>query len=179
MALELVIAGHYNGSYSSVDLGITRNGFELQQESKGEAIEETDAFGQSIIDFIYRGGNVYIMFDCKIWKEGTLTPFWPWGGDLGLAGFGVMYNAGNPISRRAQDAASALLMTVTANTPAAGGDATITTLTASKAILPPGSSMKLLFSSKTREVPQRLLCLPSDSDGSAGDFATGTWFTTT
>lgn len=179
MAIELGIAGHYFGAYDSVDLGYTRNGFELQQESKGEAVEETDAFGQSIVDFIYRGGNVYIICDCKVWKAGTITPFWPWGGAAGLSGLGIMYSAAAPISRRAQDVASDLVLTVAANTPAAANTAPITTLTAEKAILPPGSNMKLLFNSKTREVPLRLLCLPSDSAGSEGDFGTGTWFVTT
>jgi hypothetical protein len=41
-------------------------------------IDETDAFGGSVIDYVYRGGNVFLSFVSKAYKAGSITPFWPW-----------------------------------------------------------------------------------------------------
>lgn len=160
MALGTLICGRYSGTFNSVDTGITQNGYELTQDSKAEEVTPTDAYGDSIIDLCYRGGNVYIQFEGKEYKAGAITPFWPWG-TLGLMGI---------IGRLASDVAAAMVLTSTAGTPAASAPATIT---ASKSILAPNNSSRLLYDSKVRNVPIRLLVLPFSNSG------TITWFTQT
>lgn len=177
MAIETVVAGHYTGTYNSVSVGFTQSGFELTQESKAEVINQTDAFGDSIIDLVHRGGSVYLMFESKVFKPGAITPFYPWGA------LGIMYTAAAPLGRLGSAVASAMVLTGVAGTPAqstggSGLNRVIATLTAPKSILPPDSNLKLLFDMRVRNVPVRLLCLPTD-DGAGITLANGTWFTTT
>jgi hypothetical protein len=151
MALDTFVAGRYSGTYNAVDVGITRDGYNLEQESSGEVLDETDAYGGSVIEAVYRGGSCFLSFTAKAYKAGSTTPFWPWGA------LGVMSTAAAPIGRLATDVASAMVLTATAATPAATAPAT---LTATKAILASNGSASLLFNSKVREVPVRLQLYP-------------------
>lgn len=164
MALETLVAGRYAGTYNAVDVGITENGYEIEQESKAEMVEESDAYGASAIDAIYRGGVAFLMFDSLAYKAGSTSPYWPWGS------MGVMLTAAAPMGRLASDVAQAMVLTAAANTPAAAAPAT---LTAPKSILAPNQSARLLFSTKLRKVPVRLQLLPTLSAG------TVVWFTLT
>ena len=164
MALDTFIAGRYTGTYNSVDVGITDDGYELQQNSYADTIDSSDAYGDSLLDWVYRGGDVSITFMSKAYKAGAITPFWPWGA------MGVMLTAAAPLGRLASDVAKAFVLTSTAATPAVAAPAT---LTASLAILAPNSPAKLLYNSKLRQVPISLQLLPSLSAG------TVTWFTQT
>lgn len=149
--IDTVAAGRYSATYNSVDVGITQTGYELSLESKWQEITPTDAFGDSIIDGVFRGGNCYCQFEGMAYKAGAITPFWPWGA------LGILATTAAPIGRLASDVASAFVLTATAATPAATIPAT---LTASKAILAPNNPAKLLFDSRLRTVPIRLQFLP-------------------
>jgi len=127
-------------------------------------IDSSDAYGDSILDWVYRGGDVSLTFLSKAYKAGAITPFWPWGA------MGVMLTGAAPLGRLASDVAKAMLLTATASTPAAAAPAT---LTGSLAILAANSPAKLLYNSKLRQVPIKLQFLPSLSSG------TVTWFTQT
>ncbi len=151
MAVETFIAGAYTSTYNSVGTGITADGYTLDQQSSAEMIDDTDVYGQSAIDAIYRGGNCFITFTSNAYKAGSITPFWPWGA------LGVMSTTSAPIGRLATDVASAHVLTSTANTPAAAAPAS---LTASEAILAPNNNASLVFSSKLRQVPVRLQYFP-------------------
>lgn len=150
MALDTFIAGRYSSTYNAVDCGITENGYELQQESNNQEIAPSDAYGDSVLDLVYRGGQVFCQFEGKAYKAGIVTPFWPWSsiGAMGLIG------------RLGSDVASAFVLTATASTPAAAAPAT---LTGTKSILASNFPARLLFSSVLRTVPVRLRMLPYDS----------------
>lgn len=164
MAIEAPIAGHYNATYNAVGVGYTEAGFELEQTLKQEVVDESDAYGGSTIDYVYRGGDCFLQWDAKVYKAGSYAPFWPWGT------LGVMATSAAPIGRLASLVAQAMVLTATANTPAAASPAT---LTASKAILAPNFNGRLLYNSKLRRVPARLQLLPSEAAG------TITWFAQT
>lgn len=157
------MAGRYSSTLAAVDTGITEGGYELEQGSSAEMIEETDAFGGSAIDGIWRGGNCFMMFDSIAYKAGAITAFWPWGA------LGTLLTTAAPIGRLMSAVASAHVITAVANTPAAAAPAS---LTATLAILAPNQSAKLLYNSKVRHVPVRLQYLPFDATG--GTFK---WFT--
>lgn len=161
MALDTFVAGRYSSTYNAVDTGITEGGYELSQDSKAELLNETDHYGGMLIDFIYRGGDVSLMFESKAYKAGSTTPFWPWGA-LGVTGV---------ISRLASDVALITVLTSTTGTPAVSAPAT---LTGTKSILAPNNPARLLYNSKLRTVPVRLQLLPYDSGA-----AVIKWFTTT
>lgn len=164
MALDTLIAGRYSGTYNSVDVGITKQGYELQISAEAEMINETDAFGMAVIDWIYRGGNAFLQFTGRAYKAGVITPFWPWGA------MGVMATTAAPVGRLASAVAAAMVITAAANTPAAAAPAS---LTATLALLAPNFDGRLLYDSRLRDVPVRLQLLPSTSSG------TVTWFTQT
>jgi hypothetical protein len=149
-----LVAGPYTASYNAVDVGFTLDGFRVGVEYSAEMINQTDLFGDMLIDMIYRGGNGKIIYNSRSYKPGSLSPFWPWGA------LGVMFTAAAPIARSARAVSSAFVMTAVANTPAAAAPAT---LTASKAILSPNTNAELLFDSKVRNVPTTLVCLPYES----------------
>ena len=159
MALDTFVAGRYAGAYNAVDVGITEGGFEVSLGSKAEMVNQTDAFGESLIDGIFRGGECEMQFQAVAYKAGSISPFWPWGG-----GLGSMATPGAPIAQLFSNVAQAMVLSSTANTPAATSPAS---LTASKSILAPNNPAKLLFNSTLRKVPVRLAVLPV-SDGTGG-----------
>jgi hypothetical protein len=168
MPLDTLVAGAYAATYNSVGVGITRQGFELQQQLKQEVIAESDAYGEATIDWIYRGGDAFLQYLARAYKAGSTTPFWPWGG----GSLGVMVTAASPIGQLASNVAVATVLSSTANTPAAAAPAS---LTASKALLAPNFDGRLLYDSRLREVPTRLQLLPYTSNPST----TIVWFTLT
>jgi hypothetical protein len=156
------VAGRYTSTYSAVDTGIAEEGYNLEQGSKAEMIAQSDAYGESAIDAIYRGGDVFVDFLGLGYKAGAITPFWPWGA------LGVMLTAAAPLGRLASAVASAHVLTAVANTPAAAAPAS---LTGTLAILAPNTSARLLYNSKLRKVPIRLQYFPYDSAGTVKWFA--------
>ena len=165
MAIETLISGRYSSVYSAVDTGIAEGGYEIDQGGSAEVIDESDAYGGSAIDFIYRGGNVFCDFRSLAYKAGSIAPFWPW------AALGTLLTAAAPLGRRASDIAVSHVLSAVPNTPA---QLTPATLTGPLAILAPNFSAKLLFNSKLRTVPVRLMYLPYDVGG-----GTIKWFVTT
>lgn len=174
MALEAFVAGRYSNTYNSVDVGISDEGIVLQQDSAWEVINRSDAYGDSLIDGIYRGGNVFLMYDSKAFKAGAITPFWPWGA------FGVMQVTGSgpsPLGRLASAVAAATVLTAIAGTAYNTTNATaIASLTSSSTILAPNSPARLLFHTRLRQVPVRLVALPYETGTTT---VTTKWFTTT
>lgn len=140
-----------------MDVGVTDEGYSLQQDSAASLINNTDAYGDSVIDWIYRGGNVFLQFNSLAAKAGSYSPFWPWGT------LGVMFAAASPLGRLASAVAQSMVLSSVASTPAASGAFAPNTLTGSLSILAPNNPASLLFNSKLRTVPVRLQLLPSGS----------------
>ena len=166
MALGSFVAGRYNGTYNAVAVGMCKDGFEVEQDFELDEISETDAWGGSVIDAIFRGGNCHMQFTCEEYAAGVLTAFWP------LGSLGVLVTPTTlPIGVLASTLIKAVVLTAVAGTPAAGVG-NIVTLTASNALLAKNFAGKLLLNSKLREVPVRLRLYP---------YGTGpyTFFTTT
>lgn len=164
MAIEVTIAGAYTSTYNSVAVGMTTNGFELQVDTHGEIVNETDIYGESVLDFVQRGSSYRLIAESKVFKAGSVTPFYPWGS------LGVIATTAAPIGRIASDVAASMVLTVVSNTKAHNTTPSINTLTASKAILAPNSNLSLLFSSRVRNVPLNLMLLPSESGGTVTAF---------
>jgi hypothetical protein len=173
MSLDVFISGRYSSQYNSNDVGITENGYELSFETMHETINESDAYGQTILDSIWRGGNVTCDFTSLAAKTGSLVAFWPYGGSITAptAGtLGVLVDptvaAPNklPIGQLASNIAKPFGMTVAAGTPAnnVGAPGGLQTITANYALLRENFPAKLLFSSKLKKVPVSLRFYPYD-----------------
>ena len=149
MALGTFIGGAYTSTLATVALGMTTEGFALQFEPKQNNIERSDVFGDMFLDYWLRGCNYYLEAEYMEWKAGPLSAAHPMG-TIGVQGV---------IGRLASDVAGALVMTSTTGTPAA---ATPATLTASKAIIAPGSNPLSRWDSRLRTLPVRMIFLPVD-----------------
>lgn len=165
MALGTYVAGRYSGTYDSVDVGHTADGYTLDQQFKAELLDQTDAHAESLIDGVYRGGECTLAWRSKEYKAGSLGALVNMGGVIGVISTTTL-----PVGRLLSAMAKAMVLTATANTPAAAAPAT---LTAPGGILAPNYPVSLLFDSRLREVPIRLQLLP--------ELATGTlrWFVIT
>lgn len=163
MAISQVIAGAYTATYNTNAVNPTVQGYELEINFKGEMIAETDIYGESVLDYVYRGADCRIMAEFQIYNANTLAAFYPWGT------FGQISTAAAPIGRLATNVASAFVLTAVSNTPAAASPAT---LTGSKAIIAPNNNGRLLFNSKHRRVPVSLMLLPSEAAGTTSFFST-------
>lgn len=170
MAITAPIAGAYTGTLNpaaagAVALNYTRQGFNLNFTQKGERVEESDLYGLSLIEIVYRGAQMTVDTICKVYAAVTRDALFPWAG-----AFGRVYNAANPISALASVLPDALVFTAVANTPAASSPATLTCPAVS---LSPDQNFNIILNSVVREVPLRWDVLLSDTA------AVGSLFTTT
>ncbi len=130
-------------------MGITDEGYALQWSAKAQVIEKSDVYGEMMLDGVYRGSNWFFQTEFLEYKSGPVAAAFPYGG------FGVQ----GVIGRLMSDIAAAMVLTSTAGTPAV---ATPASLTATKAILAPGSDPSAQFNSRLRTMPVRLVLLPVD-----------------
>lgn len=152
MALGTYVAGAATATYDATALGQTQEGYEIQYEPKADMINRSDIYGDTMLDIIFRGADVFAQMEFIEYKAGPLAVAFPWAsqGALGLIG------------RLGSDVAKALVFTAVAGTPAALVPAT---LTASKAILAPNGNPRFSINSRLRTIPLRMVLLPYDSSG--------------
>ena len=151
----------YTGTWNASTLGILDdNGYEISFSPKGQDINDTDQFGMTLIEGIYRGQDWRIRFRSKEFgSAGLLKLLLAWGSiavvapapQAQLGTIGVTYSS----------LAKVLVLTVTAGTPAAGNP---TSITASLSMNSPNNNISFLMTSKVRETPIETICLPY-SDG--------------
>ena len=165
MSLGTFVAGRYSSTYAAASLGITTRGYELDVQFKQEVIDESDLYGLSLIDLCLRGADVHLSMLCKEWIAGTKALLWAIGG----GSFGKIFTAAVPCGVFAYDLSAALVLTATANTPAAASPAT---LTASKAFPAANFNPKVLFDSRLRELPLRVVLFPYASSTDTIAFST-------
>jgi len=164
------IAGPYVWKFNGRTLGITENGFRLGMVSYGDPVRG-DNLGQSIQDFVYRGGDVSVDGVLQEWDaamQGVVTDpsktnsycatiLWPY------ATFGTT----GQIGRLASLVAAPLVGNPAPGTPAAA--ATIKDLTITYAVIPPGFDVGLLFAARLRNAPIRLQALPAPTVDSGSE----------
>ncbi len=165
MALGAFVAGRYSATLNAVAIGMSKQGFELEFQFKHEVIEESDLYGLTILDLIVRGANTYVSAMLKEWNAGSKAILWSLGGSV----LGKIFSTAVPCGSLASALASPLVFTSTANTPAAASPAT---LTASLAYPADNFNPKTLFDSRLRELPVRMIALPSVSGSDLVGFST-------
>ncbi len=163
--LGSMVAGRYSATWDAVDIGFSRTGLELDFQFKQEVIDETDLYGMTTIDMIMRGADVHLSATLREWKTGSKALLWAIGGGV----LGKIFSAAVPCGSFASDLASALVMTGTAGTTA---QATLATLTGSKAFPAANFNPKILFDSRLREIPMRLILFPYASGSDLVAFST-------
>lgn len=161
MALDFgpVKAGPYTGTWNSVAIGFTIEGYQLATRFLKQMIDRTDLYGNTMIDSIHQGANTTIRYDSRNYDAGNLGPAFPYGG------LGIVMSTTKPVGYNDRAHAQALVLTSTANTPAAAAPAT---LTASKTTLSENFPVEMLFDSTARKIPVQMNLIPYESGSSAG-----------
>lgn len=150
------IAGPYKVSAGSgtpflnnlTDLGCIEEGFTLEITPSVDPIR-CDSYGDAIVDGVYRAGNMYLDFVLnEAEKDAVQSIFWPFGtlGEVGVPG------------KLLSDFSQNLQLEAVSGTAAASGDFNYISTTA--AILAPNYPLRILFSSRLRNIPIRLQLLP-------------------
>lgn len=149
------VAGAYVGTYNAIALGMMNDdGFIIGYTPVGQDLNDTDQFGGTLIEGVYRGGNFRVRSRTKEWNTGMQGAFQVYG--KVSAGVAPSFALGI-VGRKYSAIAQALLLTATAGTPAAAAPAT---LTVTQALLAPNTNLDIGFTSKIREVPLEWICLP-------------------
>jgi hypothetical protein len=151
VAIETFAVGPHSATWNATALGLTKDGYRISHDLKHAEISESDLYGDSMLDTIWRGANVACNFTLLAFSKGT-TPFSAFSGALY-----TLWTTAKPIGTLGSDVAQAFVMTATANTPAAAAPATIT---AAKAIVAPNFSTEHLYDSRLRDLPMRFQFLP-------------------
>lgn len=159
MPLVSAVSGPYTSTLGAVDLGVTQDGFRLLMQVSKEAVRG-DKYGDSIIDYVYRGGNVNLIARGIEYTK-MMNAFWPYGS------LGVMGQAGR--MDQASSLTGSAVLTAVAGTPAASTPAS---LTGQQSTVDQNFRGDLEFASKLRSVPLGLSLLPYSSGGNV------VWFTT-
>lgn len=180
MASRGFVAGPYVWSFNGRTIGISEDGWRLNQTNAGDPIRG-DNLGDSLIDYVYRGGDVTIEAVLQEWDvalngldtDGAPTNaetgsiFWPWY-YLGQTG---------QIGRLAGIVAAPLIGIPAPYTTAANTDYSV--LIIDYAVLAPGYNYTQLFASRLRNVPVRLQALPwfdGDDNPSGPDYGNFYWY---
>jgi hypothetical protein len=166
MALGSFVAGRSAMTYtvpggSALDCGISEGGYEIQVKHAKELVQESDAYGQMVIDAIARGiSDVFIQSQPIEWKQGVLNAMLPYGAAFPPSGAG--YLGPGVIGRLDSAVAGAVILTAVSGTPGAAAPAS---LTAALAVIAEGADVKIVLDSKLRKMPIRLRVYPYSDSG--------------
>jgi len=156
MAINVeAVAGAYYGAYNSNYVGITEDGFELEQTTYTEPIRG-DNLGDSIQDEVYRGADVFVNFVLIEYNRAVLAV----GGSDSTPIFhphdDVNGQVGKPgVLRGAFSAATLVLTEYSGSTTSSP-----TAYTFTKACLAANFPIRLLLANRLKKIPLRLQCYP-------------------
>lgn len=148
MALGTFRPGPYTATLNSVALGImSGDGAKLKFRPGRIPINNTSAYGDTLIDGIYRGvASCQLLVTFKEWNAAVQAAIWPWpstpahDGTIGV--IGALQSA----------QAKVLVLTAVASTPAAANSPG-TIFTAGLALLAPENDVEVLFGPVETDVP--------------------------
>lgn len=156
------ITGPYTGTWNALALGTQdENGFELQCNFRGQEINATDAYGQTLVEGIYRGQDWRLRLTGLEWDKtgllGALQTF----GQVGAVTTLTPKLAS--IGQRWSSFSQVLILTAILGNPPCIPQ----TLTASSAVVAPNSESRFNLTSQARRFPLEMVLLPYSSTVSA------------
>lgn len=167
MGLGTFVPGVFAGTYNGTTLGLTTSdGWRLKWRDSVKKINDTNAYGDTLIDGIYRGkSGVQLMVTVKEWNSIVKAAIWPYS----VPATPVFDGKLGQIGQLTSNVAKAIVLTPEASSPAAGVAETI--LTASKAILSPDNDLEFLMGPVERDIPLLFDLLLYDDSGVKRFFA--------
>ena len=159
MAAGLIVpvSGPYIGLWNGAALGTQDdNGFVLRCTYTGQEINQSDAYGMTLVEAIWRGINWRVQFkSLEFNKPGILQAIQAFGssGAAATTFTPTLQSVGDRYSRFSQTLLlTAILGAYPPTMPA--------TLTALSAIMAPQHNIELMMTSKMREAPLEMVLLP-------------------
>lgn len=147
-------SGPYTVTWNSNDIGLSEGPIRHQQRAMGIPVRAS-LYGDTVLDYILRGAEVFVALVLKEWNANTKAALWPYGST-----HGVMTEAGV----RASSLCKALVLTAVSGTPAATEGPL--TRTYANAVLLPGHNLDVIFGPEERNIPLIFAVLPdNDSSG--------------
>lgn len=171
--LVVPVSGPYTATWNAFTLGTQNDdGYVLLGQFQGQEVRESDAYGMTLVEAIWRGVNWRLRFrGLEFNKAGILAAIQAFGasGAPSTTFTPTLSNIGGRYTAFAQ----ALVLTAILGNP----PTFVQTLTASNAIVAPQSNVEYLMTSKVREAPFEMVLLPYV--GAAGSLTPNLSFTTT
>lgn len=165
MAAGLVVpvSGPYLGTYQAFPLGVQNDdGYILQGTVQGQEVSESDAYGMTLVEAIYRGQNWRCRLRGLEWnKSGLLNAMQIFGTAAGSPPNNLAPTLANIGDRWTKYCQALLLTAILGNPPSIPQS-----LTATNAGIAPNSSYEMMFTSKVRELPLEFVLIPYVSGGS-------------
>lgn len=151
------ISGPYTGVISALPIGtLSDDGYEVMATIQGQEINESDAYGMTLVEAIYRGQNWRMRIRGLEWKSGLLGILQAFGCQVALSGGVLAPNLTNIGNRWTTAGVSTLVLTaILANPPTVPQ-----TLTALSAGVAPQQQSLFTMTSKMRELPLELVLFP-------------------
>lgn len=159
MALGTFIAGPYTSVFDSSTLGMMQDGYEIRLRSEEELVNQSDIYGDSVIESIYRGGNCFLsMIGIEFGKLFNKSAPWIFGDEnnSSLPALGFM----GVVGRSA--VGSGLVATTVLTAVQSGGSALASpaSTTAGQAKLAEASDIQYQMTSKLRTLPLTFRLFP-------------------
>lgn len=155
-ALVLPISGPYTAVWNAFSLGTQNDdGYVLSGTYQGQEVNQSDAYGMTLVEAIWRGLNWRMRFrGLEFNKPGILASLQAFGstGAPSTTFTPTLANIGDRYSKYAQPL---VLTAILGNPPTF-----VQTLTATNAIVAPQSNVEYLMTSKVREAPFEMVLLP-------------------
>ena len=151
------MSGPYSAEYNGLPLGANNDdGFVLMGTYQGQEVNQSDAYGQTLVEAIHRGINWKLRFrGLEFNKTGMLNAIQVFG-STGVVSTTLTPTLG-AIGERYTAKAKALVLT---SILGAYPPTMPTTLTANTAIVSPQSNVEYLMTSKVREAPFEMVLFP-------------------
>lgn len=156
-ALILPISGPYLGDWNGEPFGILNDdGFELQVTIQGQEVNETDQYGMTLVEGIYRGQNWRVRLRGLEWDNEGLLDSLQMFGQTGGSGTFTPELLKNALGNRWSAFCETMLLTAILGNPPSIPQ----TLTALNAGIAPNSQSAFMMTSKVRELPLEFVLLP-------------------
>lgn len=163
-ALVLPISGPYVGVWAGFALGTQDdNGYVLNGTYQGQEINQSDAYGMTLVEAIWRGLNWRLRFrGLEFNKPGILASMQAFG-SIGTAQSTLTPTLANIGDRWSKFSNPLVLTSILPNPPTFPQ-----TMTAINANVAPQSNVEYMMTSKMREAPFEMVFLPYTAVGSGG-----------
>jgi hypothetical protein len=170
-ALVVPVSGPYKGTYNGLALGTQNDdGFVLRGTYQGQEIAQSDAYGMTLVEAIYRGINWRLQFKgLEFNRPGMLTAMQVFGA------FGASATTFSPTLGRIGDRYTKFSAPLVLNSILGAYPPTMpASLTALGAVVAPQSNIEVMMTSKMREAPLEMVLFPYAYAGSSVNLAFST-----